>query len=233
LQEFHLFRKMNFLKFKAFRLCDQLRQEGEQAGVGSPPVEAQALDEIERLQKEANAVKDQLIKANLRLVVSIAKRHARQSDNFFEPMSDGNMALIRAVEKFDCSRGFKFSTYASWAIIRSFTHTIPDEKHRRERFVTGHDEVFELAPDTRSDEHQAVATHERVRHSVNRLLEYLEPREREIIRMRAGLDDHVKCPTFKEIGQQFGISKERARQLNTRAMEKLRTIAEKGEVELP
>src|SRR5204863_6413826 len=128
----------------------------------------QDLEEIERLQHEANEVKERLISANMRLVTSIAKRHAGQTDNFFELLSDGNMSLIRAVEKFDFGRGFKFSTYASWAIMKNFARTIPDEKHRRERFVTGHDEVFEVAPDTRTDEHEAVATKERATHSINR-----------------------------------------------------------------
>ena len=161
----------------------------------------------------------------MRLVVTIAKRHAAQTDNFFELLSDGNMSLIRAVEKFDFSRGNKFSTYASWAIMKNFARSIPEEKHRRERYVTGHEEVFEAAPDNRSDEHEMLATHEQATHSVNRLLEYLEPREREIIRMRAGLDDNAKGMTLEEIGQQFGITKERVRQLNARAMKKLRDIA--------
>jgi RNA polymerase sigma factor (sigma-70 family) len=143
------------------------------------------------------------------------------------------MSLIRAVEKFDFGRGFKFSTYASWAIIKNFARSIPDEKHRRERFVTGHDEVFDIAPDIRTDEHELLATQERATHSVNRLLQYLEPRERDIIRMRAGLDDNAKGMTLEEIGQQFGITKERVRQLNARAMNKLRAIAKEKDLEMP
>jgi RNA polymerase sigma factor (sigma-70 family) len=115
--------------------------------------------------------------------------------------------------------------------MKNFARTIPDEKHRRERFVTGHDEVFEVAPDTRTDEHEVVATHERATHSVNRLLEYLEPREREIIRLRAGLDENPR--TLEQIGQQFGITKERVRQLNARAMKKLRSLAEEQDLEMP
>jgi len=230
-QEFHLFRKMNYLKHRASRLRSEMLKEGEDA-IDPARVKAHSVKEIERLQDEANAVKEVLINANMRLVVNIAKRHAGQTDNFFELLSDGNMSLIRAVEKFDCSRGFKFSTYASWAIMKNFARTIPDEKHRRERFVTGHEEVFEVAPDTRSDEHEAVATKERATHSINRLLEYLEPREREIIRMRAGLDNHAKGMTLEEIGQQFGITKERVRQLNARAMKKLRSLAEKEDFDL-
>src|SRR5262249_1607938 len=150
-------------------------------------VRVETLEEIERLQEQANTVKEMLINANMRLVVNIAKRHGGQADNFFELLSDGNMSLIRAVEKFDYGRGVKFSTYAAWAIRKSFAGTIPDEKHRRERFVTGHEEVFEVAPDSRTDEHELIATKERATHNVNRMLEFLEPREREIIRMRAGL----------------------------------------------
>jgi RNA polymerase sigma factor (sigma-70 family) len=231
-QEQHLFRKMNFLKFKAGQMRNQLRKHGADDNEVDPSrVRIPMLKQIEELQAEANEVKDQLINANMRLVVNIAKRHMAQTDNFFELLSDGNMSLIRAVEKFDFGRGFKFSTYASWAIMKNFARSIPDEKHRRERFVTGHDEVFDVAPDNRTDEHEIVATQERASANVNRLLEYLEPREREIIRMRAGLDDHAKGMTLEEIGQQFGITKERVRQLNARAMKKLRSIAEEHEMD--
>jgi RNA polymerase primary sigma factor len=232
-QEQHLFRQMNYLKYKASQLARDLRKDGEEeADVDPSRVRIQTLKDIEDLTQEANEVKDQLINANMRLVVNIAKRHAGQTDNFFELLSDGNMSLIRAVEKFDFGRGFKFSTYASWAIMKNFARSIPDEKHRKERFVTGHEEVFEVAPDNRSVEQDLLATQERATHSVNRLLEFLEPREREIIRMRAGLDDHHRSMTLEEIGQQFGITKERVRQLNARAMKKLRSIAEEQHLDL-
>jgi len=230
-QEQHLFRKMNYLKYKASKLREELQKEGD-LEIDPTKVRIQTLKEIEDLQTEANAVKDQLINANMRLVVNIAKRHAGQTDNFFELLSDGNMSLIRAVEKFDFGRGFKFSTYASWAIMKNFARSIPDEKNRKERFLTGHEEVFDIAPDTRTDEHEIVATQERATHHVNRLLQYLEPREREIIRLRAGLDDAKGGMTLEEIGQQFGITKERVRQLNARAMKKLRSIAEEQHLDL-
>src|SRR5439155_4415314 len=132
---------------------------------------------------------------NMRLGVSIAKRHAAQTDNFFELLSDGNVSLIRAVEKFDYSRGNKFSTYASWAIMKNFARSIPEERNRRERYVTGHEELFEAAPDIRSNEQEILHTQEQKVHQVNRLLEYLDPRERQIIRMRAGLDNNSEGMT--------------------------------------
>jgi RNA polymerase sigma factor (sigma-70 family) len=223
-QEQHLFRKMNFLKYKATRILDDMKTT---TGRLDPHrVRTQDLDDVEALLADATKVKDLLINCNMRLVVSIAKRHAAQSDNFFELLSDGNMSLMRAVEKFDYARGNKFSTYASWAIMKNFARSIPEEKVRKERFVTGTDEFFDIAPDTRTDEQELLSTAEQASHKVNRLLQYLDPREREIIRMRAGLDSGHEGMTLEKIGEKLGITKERVRQLNVRAMKKLRSLAE-------
>ena len=221
-QEQHLFRKMNFLKHRVAQLRLKIN-----------PTKARTQDfkEIEALQEEASAVKDHLISCNMRLVVAIAKRHAAQSDNFFELLSDGNMSLIRAVEKFDYSRGNKFSTYASWAIMKNFARSIPEEKKRRERYVTGSEDAFTATPDMRTDEQEIVSSVEQTKHRVNRLLEYLEPREQQIVRMRAGLDSYSEGMTLEEIGQQLGITKERVRQLNVRIMTKLRTIAKEQKMD--
>src|SRR5262249_32014346 len=191
------------------------------------------LKHIEDLQEQAQDIKEHLISCNMRLVVNIAKKHSGQTENLFELISDGNMSLIRAVEKFDYSRGNKFSTYASWAIMKNFARSIPEEKHRRERYLTGHEELFEAAPDTRTDEQECLASAEQAADRVNRLLEYLDPPARQIIRMRAGLDNNSEGMTLEEIGQQLGITKERVRQLNVRIMNKLRTIAREQNVDLP
>jgi RNA polymerase sigma factor (sigma-70 family) len=176
-----------------------------------------------RIERGDMSAKQQMIEANLRLVVSIAKRHANQVDNFYELLSDGNMSLIRAVDKFDYSRGNKFSTYATWAIVKNFARSLPQEKTHKERYVTGHDELFEVALDNRTDEHELVASAEQASRRVNRLLEYLDPRDREIVRLRAGLDGEPK--TLAQIGEQLGITKERVRQLNVRIMKQLRDLA--------
>jgi len=232
-QEQHLFRKMNFLKHKAARLRQRLHKQGGLPEEVDPTrVRIQDLKRIEDYQSQATAIKDHLIASNMRLVVSIAKRHSGQTDNFFELLSDGNMSLIRAVEKFDYSRGNKFSTYASWAIMKNFARSIPEEKHRRQRYVTGHEDLFESAADMRTDEQEVVASAEQAAYRVNRLLEFLDPREQQIIRMRAGLDDGSKPMTLEEIGQQIGITKERVRQLNVRIMAKLRTIAKEQHMDL-
>jgi transposase len=95
-QEQHQFRKMNFLKHKANRLLEEMKTAGGR--VNSQNLRTEKLDEVEALLAQANRVKDLLINCNMRLVVSIAKRHSGQTDNFFELLSDGNMSLMRAVE---------------------------------------------------------------------------------------------------------------------------------------
>jgi RNA polymerase sigma factor (sigma-70 family) len=229
-QEKHLFRKMNFLKHKAAKVRERLI--GKDGMVDVSHLRASDLDRFEDYKAQATALKEQLINCNMRLVVSIAKRHASQSDNLFELVSDGNVSLIRAVEKFDHARGNKFSTYASWAIMKNFARSIPEEKTRRERYVTGHEQVFEAAADNRSDEQEVVAAAEQASHKINRLLDYLDPREQQIIRLRAGLDSDAGGMTLEKIGEQLGITKERVRQLNVRAMKKLRHLAESRREEM-
>ena len=121
-QEQHLFRKMNFLKYKASRLRDKLVPSRARV---------QDIDRIEALLDDAAEIKRLLINCNMRLVVSIAKRHAGQTGNVFELVSDGNVSLIRAVEKFDYSRGNKFSTYASWAIMKNLLAAFPTKSIAR------------------------------------------------------------------------------------------------------
>jgi RNA polymerase primary sigma factor len=222
-QEAHLFRKMNFLKSRAAKLRETL-----------DPAKAKAttLDRIESLQEDALAVKNQIIRSNLRLVVSIAKRHVGPSNNFFELVSDGNMSLIRAVEKFDYARGNKFSTYASWAIMKNFARTIPEENYRRDRFVTGHEEMFEAAADNRADEHEYESALKRMQEAVRGMLGRLDERERKIIISRYGLNG-VSEQTLEQLGRELGITKERVRQIESRAQDKLRRIADDEKLELP
>jgi RNA polymerase sigma factor (sigma-70 family) len=221
-QEQHLFRKMNFLKHRLHKLCDRFRRVD--GSIDPEKVRIEDIEEIERRQEDVSDIKDLLISCNMRLVVSIAKRHSAQADNFFELLSDGNISLMRAVEKFDYSRGNKFSTYASWAIMKNFARSIPEEKHHKERYVTGREELFDAAPDNRTDEAELLQSAEQATHRVNRLLEHLTPRDREIVRLRAGLDGS-EPKTLEQIGQQLGITKERVRQLNVRIMKQLRDIA--------
>jgi RNA polymerase sigma factor (sigma-70 family) len=223
-QEVYLFRKMNYLKYCA----QQLRQQ-----IDPKRVQSSMLDEIERLQKESLAVKNQIIRANLRLVVSIAKRHLGSANSFDELVSDGNMSLIRAVEKFDYARGNKFSTYASWAIMKNYARSIPDQHVQRDRFVTGHDEMFEARADERSTEQEHESQLRTMRDSISRILDKLDERERSIIVSRFGLDEAGEPHTLEEVGNELGVTKERVRQLEVRAMDKLRQFADEAHIDPP
>ena len=223
-QEMHLFRKMNYLKYKASRLRGQLDPARPKSGV---------MDQIERLYDESVATKNEIISANLRLVVSIAKRHVGPVENFFELVSDGNISLIRAVEKFDFARGNKFSTYASWAIMKNFARTIPDEHRRRDRFRTSQAEMFGATEDARSDQYEQEAAQMQREAQVERILERLDEREQKIIMSRFGLTRGEEPLTLKEVGAEMGVTKERVRQIEARALSKLRRAVQEERIEIP
>jgi RNA polymerase primary sigma factor len=222
-QEAFLFRKMNYLKYRAGRLRSKLDPARPKRGL---------MDEIERLYDEAVSTKNQIIRANLRLVVSIAKRHIGPSQNFFELVSDGNMSLMRAVEKFDYSRGNKFSTYASWALMKNFARTIPDEHRHHDRFRTSHDELFAATKDDRADPFEVESVQNQREAQVEKILERLDEREQRIIIRRFGLRRGQEPLTLKQVGAEMGVTKERVRQLEARALTKLRKAAEEDRIDV-
>lgn len=223
-QETHLFRKMNYLKYRANRLRQRLDPQRPNAAL---------MDRIERYYTEAVAVKNEIVRANLRLVVSIAKRHIAPGTEFFELVSDGNMSLMRAADRFDFSRGFKFSTYATWAIRKNFSRSIPDGRRYHDRFRTSLGEMFPAREDDRSDPVEQEATQSLRERQVERILDRLDLRERQIILRHFGLQQGEEPLTLKQIGAELGVSKERIRQLEARALAKLREAAEMERIESP
>ena len=191
------------------------------------------MDRIEKLYEEAVSVKNKIVQANLRLVVSIAKRHVDPNDDFFNLISDGNMSLIRACEKFDYARGNKFSTYASWAIMKNFARTIPDEFRHRDRFRTSSEEVFTAHEDQRADNFSAEIDQAFRTDQIQKILHTLDQREQQIIVRRFGLDHRFEPLTLKEVGEEMGVTKERIRQLESRALDKLRAAAAKAHIDVP
>jgi RNA polymerase sigma factor (sigma-70 family) len=223
-QEAYHFRKMNYLKFKAARLRDQLDVSRAKTRV---------MDQIERCLDEAVEVKNLLIRSNLRLVVSIAKKHVKPNGNFFEMVSDGNISLIRAIEKFDYSRGFKFSTYATWAIMKNYARSIPAEHNLLDRYRTGSEEFFMSSPDQRSDQFEQELVNHRQHEAIIQILNRLDERERNIIMFRFGLNQDTEPQTLEQLGGRFGVTKERIRQLESRALDKLRKIALEEKLDIP
>jgi len=221
-QEVHLFRRMNYLKYLASQLRDKLDPARARGSV---------MNQFERLYEQAVEAKNEIVQANLRLVVSIAKRHVTPSDDFYTLVSDGNVSLIRAVEKFDYGRGNKFSTYASWAIMKNFARSIPGESKHRDRFRTSLDELFSGRVDDRSGQYEQETAQRLREQQINRILARLDEREQRIIISRFGLDHSQEPRTLKEVGADLGVTKERVRQIEARALDKLRAVVEEESFE--
>ncbi len=218
-QERHLFRKYNYLKYRAAKLREKLNPTRPQIRV---------MNEIERLYGEAVLTKNQIIQANLRLVVSIMKRYVTENDDTFELISDGNISLMRAVDKFDYTRGAKFSTYATWAIRMNNARRFADDVKRRSRFQTSQEEALADSAEDHFDPLQAERAQRERADQVARVLKRLDIRDRQVLEERFGLVGNSEAKTLKEVGEQLGVSKERVRQLETRAMARLREFAQEA-----
>ena len=210
-EEKQLFLKYNYLKFRALRLQAQL-------AVGYAP--QRTMDELERLLAEAERIRERLVHAYLRLVISVAHRHEGRNAPLHDLVSEGNMCLLRALEKFDVSRGNRFSTYLTWSLLKTYARTIPEANRASAKFVTGHEGFMESAgvPGETSEPGDEKETRERV---VSDILHRLSRREREVVASRFGLDAAAGA-SYGEIGKRLGVSKERARQIQGAAMRKLR-----------
>jgi RNA polymerase sigma factor (sigma-70 family) len=221
-QEVELFRRYNFLKYLAAGYVKQLSL--------TKPC-AKAAQRAEQFLNQADRIKNLIIEANLKLVIRVAGRHASGA-NLPDLISEGNMALMRAVEKFDYIKGFRFSTYASWVIAREFAKFLPIEATRMERSVFSGQSVSEHLK-TRPAGVEAI---EMARGSLEQVIEdNLSEREQYIIRYHFGLTGTVvkkKFKTLKQIGDELGISKERVRQIELLALGKLRQTLSPEEFEL-
>lgn len=241
---------------------------------------AEEIDLATRIEKGDEEAKRRLSEANLRLVVSIAKRYVGRGMLFLDLIQEGNMGLIKAVEKFDYRKGFKFSTYATWWIRQAITRAIADQARTiripvhmvetinklirvqrqllqdlgREPTPEEIGEEMELSPDKVRDilkiaqepvsletpigeeddshlgdfieDNEAVspsdhAAYELLKEQLEDVLDTLTDREENVLRLRFGLDDG-RTRTLEEVGKVFGVTRERIRQIEAKALRKLR-----------
>jgi RNA polymerase primary sigma factor len=252
------------------------------AGEGSAEdlLDAGGLSRNKRLVRRGLQAKDELIEANLRLVVSIAKRYRNRGLAFLDLIQEGNLGLMRAVDKFDHTKGFKFSTYATWWIRQAITRAIADQARtiripvhmvetinkvvwaqrallqelgreptieevslRVELPMERVREILRINQDTVSLEQPVgdeddfnlsdliedrgavvpddAATRSLLDAAVREALGHLSEREQDVVRLRFGLDDG-KIRTLEEVGKEFGVTRERVRQIESKTLAKLR-----------
>jgi len=214
-EERFYFRRMNWLKYRAATARD---------GLDDRRATLRQIERIEGWLTEADTVKAIIITSNLRLVVSIAKKFVDATYSFDELVSEGNMALMRAVEKFNFALGNRFSTYATYAIQRHFFRLSHKGRQLRSRFVSD-DDSFKgrpaAEPNTDYCSTEQIAL---LKELFATFLGELEPREQQIVVARFGFDGQPPR-TFRELGVSMGVCKERIRQIQTRAIDKLREMA--------
>ena len=219
-QERVLFLQYNYARHR-------MRQIQKEIGTTEPTLDQARL--LLRWHLTAKSYREQIAETNLALVLAMAKRTRMSEVDFADLVSEGNMALLRSVDKFDCGRGFKFSTYACRAILKAFSRQGMKLSKYRQRFPTDFDPALE-----KSNHLETVrALHERecaeeVKHIVLNNEADLSDVEKTVIHHRFGLElkaDQVPL-TLEQVGQIIGVTKERVRQIQNKALEKIRLALE-------
>lgn len=222
-QENRLFMKLNYARYRITRALRRTKTQ---------PLTMDIVNEVLRWRKAELAVRSQITRANIPLVLGMAKKVKPGTVDFTDLIGEGNMALVRSVDKFDVTRGFKFSTYACRAILKSFSRVALMAHRYRQRFPVVFDPALEKSGHTQQKrEDTRIFCVDRIRQLLGSASEEgkLSEVEKQVLRARFGICESVddeKPMTLEEVGAVIKVSKERVRQIQNKAMKKLRTILE-------
>ena len=224
-REQHLFLRFNYCRRQVFELLQTY------AGKRLP---ARAIPTLLKWDQAAQDSRAQIVRENIGLVLAMAKRTRIHGVDLSDLISEGNLALLRAVNKFDCSRGFRLSTYACRAILKSFSRVASRASRYRGYFPTEFDPALEKS-DHLERRRRAIREHcvDELRNILEENLGLLSDVERKVIRARFALDDIPghrpgKGQTLEQVGEQIGVTKERVRQIQNKALVKLRSLLDRA-----
>ncbi len=220
-EEETLFLQLNYNRYK---LC-QLRRKF----LRSRDSRSKLVHELMSRYHKQQEARSKVVTANMGLVLAMAKRMSHMTVEFTDLISEGSMALLRATEKFDCSRGIKFSTYACRAILKSFSRIAKLTYRYRNFFPAQLDNTLEKDDSLERLREERVSGYaDEVNMMMNNNLAELSHIEQLVVEMRFSLGeqkDH-KPLTLKEVGDKLGLTKERIRQIQNKALAKLKNVAE-------
>jgi RNA polymerase sigma factor (sigma-70 family) len=207
---------MNYLFFRAEGLRQQATHRGLEAG---------EREEFCRLLADGEKVRNRLVETNLGLVVTRAQRFLAPGTEMADLRGEGNYALVRAVGTFDFSQNVRFSTYACTALDRTFLRFVRRQRVKHGATDSAEDDPLAAVVDYRAAGPRRDTWREELREQVPGLLKHLGERERLVIEKRYGLDGAVGPATLKEVGEELDVSLERVRQLEQKALDRLRELA--------
>jgi len=216
-----MFLRFNFAKRKLTQLQARAKRDG---------LTRELADALVEWHRRFEHFREYLVRTNLALVLAMAKRVRLGDVDFAEVVSEGNMALIRAVDKFNVERGFKFSTYACRAILKAFSRTALKASRYRTRFPVEFEPDLEKSDwsDRRRDLVEAECIYE-LKAIVDRNLADLSNIEQTVIKRRFNWQEAEATPlTLEQVGKIIGVTKERVRQIQNKALAKIKAVMEDG-----
>ncbi|HAU38930.1 MAG TPA: hypothetical protein DCX07_14610 [Phycisphaerales bacterium] len=214
-EEATLFLRYNYARWRLAKLAQaqQRRRSAHRAR------------EMVRWYEQAQQCRSDLVGANMALVLAMAKRTRIPNVEFAELVSEGNMALLRAVEKFDVSRGFRFSTYACRAILKGFNRMASKTGRYRQHFPTEYDPDLERSDQTEADhDRRRSDSIDAIREILTRNRAALSDLERTIIMERFAIAGGGRKRTLTDVGKMVGLTNERVRQIQNLALGKIRSV---------